>query len=174
MRKGCVPFKGVVYRAHNPHWSFAPDSGTGAARFGGRFNPPGLPALYTSLSFKTAWNEAQQGFPLKPQPLTLVAYEVDYDAVLDLSDRFVREATGIHDDVLACSWELLASQGETPPSWSLARRLIEEGVTAIVVPGFAPGADEEDRNAIFWQWAYQPPKQVRVIDDFGRLSRPHG
>lgn len=101
MRERCVPLNGFVYRAHNPRWSFAPDSGTGAAKFGGRFNSPGVKAPYTSLSFKSAWSEAQQGFPLKPQPLTLVVYEVDYDAILDLSDRVVREATGIHDDVLA-------------------------------------------------------------------------
>jgi RES domain-containing protein len=33
---------GLVYRAHNPRWSFAPYSGEGAARYGGRFNPVGV------------------------------------------------------------------------------------------------------------------------------------
>nr|WP_246535096.1 RES family NAD+ phosphorylase [Methylomonas paludis] len=40
---------------------------------GGRFNRPGCAALYLSLDPTTAWMEAQQGFPFKPQPLTLVA-----------------------------------------------------------------------------------------------------
>lgn len=56
---------GFVYRAHNPQWAFAPDFGMGAAATGGRFNPVGMPALYTSLRFETAWLEAQQAFPFK-------------------------------------------------------------------------------------------------------------
>ena len=43
----------TVYRAHNPRWSFAPLSGAGAARYGGRFNPTGMEALYTSRRFET-------------------------------------------------------------------------------------------------------------------------
>ena len=53
---------GFIYRAHNPRWAFAPDSGQGAAFAGGRFNSVGMPALYTSLRFETAWLEAQQAF----------------------------------------------------------------------------------------------------------------
>ncbi len=77
----------TVYRAHNPRWAWAPDSGNGAAAVGGRCNPVGMPALYTSFRFQTAWLEAQQAFMFKPQPLTLCAYEVDCEDVLDLTDR---------------------------------------------------------------------------------------
>ncbi|WP_276840666.1 RES domain-containing protein [Herbaspirillum huttiense] len=38
----------VAYRVHVPRWSFDPVSGAGAARFGGRLNRPGVPALYLS------------------------------------------------------------------------------------------------------------------------------
>lgn len=72
---------GTVYRAHNPRWSFDPTSGSGAAQYGGRFNPLGMAALYTSRRMETAWREAQQGFPFKAQPLTVCAYEVDCDDV---------------------------------------------------------------------------------------------
>jgi RES domain-containing protein len=67
-------FHGVVFRAHNPRWAFAPTSGEGAARHGGRFNPPGTLALYTALSPKTAWTEAQQGFPFLPYRLPTVSH----------------------------------------------------------------------------------------------------
>lgn len=73
------PFAGLVYRAHNPRWAYAPTSGEGAARHGGRFNPRDVPALYAALDPKTAWMEAQQGMPFKAQPLTLVGYRVDCD-----------------------------------------------------------------------------------------------
>jgi RES domain-containing protein len=75
-------------------WAYAPLSGAGALKYCGRFNRPGINALYTSLDPTTAWMEAQQGFPFKPQPMTLVAYQVDYDNIADLnstlSDSFKR------------------------------------------------------------------------------------
>lgn len=77
---------GLVYRAHHPRWAFAPDSGVGAAIDGGRFNSIGMPVLYTSRRFETAWLEAQQAFPFKAQPMTLCAYEVDCADILDLTD----------------------------------------------------------------------------------------
>jgi len=72
-----VRLQGTVYRAHNPRWAWAPISGEGAGRYGGRFNPVGVPALYTSWRMETAWREAQQGFAFKAQPLTVCAYDVD-------------------------------------------------------------------------------------------------
>ena len=94
-----------VFRAHNPRWSFSPLSGEGAARFGGRFNPVGTAALYTSLRMETAWIEAQQGFSFKPQPLTICAYEVHCRDILDLTDPAILDKTGVRTAELACAWE---------------------------------------------------------------------
>jgi RES domain-containing protein len=165
------PFDGIVYRAHNPRWSYAPTSGEGAARHGGRFNPRGLPALYTSLDPKTAWMEAQQGMPFKAQPMTLVAYRVSCEGVSDLTDPEVLAAARIDPASLGCPWELLAAQGERPPTWDLAARLIDAGVQGALVPSFAPGTGEEDRNLVLWRWSEEPPCRVQVIDDFGRLPK---
>jgi RES domain-containing protein len=71
-----VRFRAVVWRAHHPRWAFKPASGQGAALHGGRFNRVGVPALYASLRFETAWLEAQQAFPFKAQPMTLCGYQV--------------------------------------------------------------------------------------------------
>ncbi len=160
--------QGLVWRAHHPRWAFAPTSGEGAARFGGRFNPRGTAALYTSLRPETAWLEAQQGFPFKAQPMTLVAYRVDCAGMLDLTDP---ACYGIDPAELACAWEDLADRGEMPPSWALSRRLAEAGHAGIIVPSFAPGAGANDRNAVFWRWSDAPPHQVRVVDDHLRLPR---
>ena len=94
-RRICVRLTGLVYRAHNPRWSFAPMSGRGAALYGGRFNPVGMEALYTSLQVETAWREAQQGFAFKAQPLTICAYRVDCDDIADLRDPSVQGALAI-------------------------------------------------------------------------------
>jgi RES domain-containing protein len=163
-------FQGQVYRAHNPKWAWAPESGEGARQHGGRFNPAGMPALYTSMDYKTAWLEAQQGFPFKPQPLTLCAYEVDCEHILDLTQQAVRVQLGLGDDELAAPWEDQVDRGRTPPTHSLARRLIDEGIAGIIVPCFAPGADSAARNLVFWDWGRRRPHCVRVIDDEGRLQ----
>lgn len=143
---------GTVYRAHNPRWAFAPTSGEGAARHGGRFNPRGVPALYTSCRMETAWIEAQQGFAFKAQPLTICAYAVDCAEIADLTEPAIRAALGVTPGDLACAWEDLAARGLEPPSWALARRLITGGTAAIIVPSFAPGATAAaDRNVVFWR-----------------------
>jgi RES domain-containing protein len=51
---------GELYRALNPIYAREPLSGRGAELYGGRFNPKGVPALYTSLSVMTALREANQ------------------------------------------------------------------------------------------------------------------
>jgi len=166
-----VRFTGLVYRAHDPRWAFAPDSGEGAARSGGRFNRPGTAALYTSLRFETAWLEAQQAFPFKAQPLTLCAYEVDCEDVLDLTDTATMAAHRAMRADLGCAWKDLATRGITPPSWEIAERLVATGIAAVVVPSFAAGAVPADRNLVFWRWAATMPHLVRVIDDEHCLPR---
>ena len=86
-------FQGRVYRAHNPQWSWTPLSGEGARYHGGRFNRRGIPALYTSLNPFTAIREA---VPLgrRMQPLTLCAYEVDTEPVIDAQNEYQRAALG--------------------------------------------------------------------------------
>ena len=164
-------FRGTVYRAHDPRWAFAPDSGVGAARYGGRFNPPGQPALYVSCSYVGAVTEAQQGMSAnKLQPLTLVSYDVDHESILDLSTPDARGAAGISLVELDCPWELLLLEHKVPPSHALAARLIADGVGGILVPSFAPGAAAHTTNIVFWRWTDRPPHQVRVIDDQNRLA----
>ncbi len=165
---------GLVYRAHNPRWSFAPMSGRGAALYGGRFNPVGVDALYTSLQVETAWREAQQGFAFKAQPLTICTYRVDCDDIADLRDPSVQGALAIDPNALTCAWEKLVERRLTPPSWSLARSLLAFGVAGIIVPSFAPGARTGNSNVVVWTWSEARPLQVGAIDDLGHLPRNGG
>jgi RES domain-containing protein len=166
-----VKFTGFVYRAHNPRWAFTPDSGQGAAAAGGRFNPIGMPALYTAPRFETAWLEAQQAFPFKAQPMTLCAYEVDCEDIVDLTDAANLVAHEITPADLACPWKDLSTRGIKPPSWEVTERLFASGTAGVVVPSYAKGAVAADVNVVFWNWAPDPPRRVRVIDDDRRLPR---
>jgi RES domain-containing protein len=165
----CLRFKGLCYRAHNPAWSFNPVSGDGAKRHGGRFNPIGVPALYTSLSELVALAEYQQGFLHRPQPTILCSYEIDCIDIVDLTDLEEQNIRGISPADLACSWEYDLIQGGTPVSWAIAQSLIDEGIAGIIVPSFASNSPEEGKNLVFWIWNDTPSHRVDVIDDLGRL-----
>jgi RES domain-containing protein len=130
-----------------------------------------MPALYTARRFETAWLEAQQAFPFKAQPMTLCAYEVDCEDVLDLTDTATLAVHGITPADLACPWKDLSTRGIKPPSWEITERLFEAKTAGIIVPSFAKGAVATDVNVVFWDWAPDLPHQVRVIDDDQRLPK---
>ena len=163
-------FQGLVYRAHNPEWSWTPVSGEGARRHGGRFNRRGVPALYTSLSPLTAIREAQPlGRPM--QPLTLCAYAVDAEPVFDSQDEERRQELGVKDTDLACpTWEAEMLAGELSASQALADRLTAAGYAGMRVRSFAAGSDPDDLNLVMWTWSPERPNRVVLIDDEGRLS----
>jgi RES domain-containing protein len=161
-------FQGLVYRAHNPRWSFEPASGEGARLHGGRFNPKGMAALYTSLRVETAWLEAQQGFAFKAQPMTMCAYEVDCADMLDLTEPDICQAHGVDPGDLGCAWEDLATRRQKVPSWALAERLQKDGIAGVKVQSFAFRARPDDINLVFWRWT-KPPHLVTVVDPHRRL-----
>lgn len=69
---------------------------TGALRTGGRYNPVGLPALYTSLRRRVALAEATQFFededPIKP--MLMLSVRVDSDKIADLTDAATLRSLG--------------------------------------------------------------------------------
>jgi len=164
-------FTGLVYRAHHPRWAFTPLSGEGAKKYGGRFNRPGSEALYTSLDLTTAWMEAQQGFPFKPQPMTMVAYQVNCADIADLQDPAVQQSLDYDSTDLGCAWEDLALQNREPPTWRLADRLQAQGIAGILVRSFAPGCTDDSRNLVLWQWSNAEPHAIQIIDDQNRLPK---
>jgi RES domain-containing protein len=166
-----VRFAGVCYRGHDPRWAWSPTSGDGAAANGGRFNPVGTPALYLALTLEGMFAEMNHGFGHRFDPLTVCTYDVDAEDIVDLRTAGARAAEGIDLSALSCAWAYERSQGRTPSSWYVAKRLTEKGSAGILVPSFANGAMPEMSNLVLWQWGDALPHLVRVYDPGGRLPK---
>jgi len=162
-------YEGKLYRALNPVYAREPLSGRGAELYGGRFNPKGMPALYTSLSVLTALREANQVGSL--QPTTLVSYEADIERVFDTRDEAALEALGMDaETIAAASWrDEMKASGEARTQ-NLARRLVSDGYHGLLVRSFAPAARNDDLNLVLWRWSDITPCRLTLIDDEGRLS----
>jgi RES domain-containing protein len=163
-------YSGKLYRALNPVYARTPLSGEGAKRYGGRFNPRGVPALYCSLSIMTVIREANQVGSL--QPTTLVSYDAEIEAVFDATDAKVLQTEGYNETLLSAnSWrDEMETKGEAGTQ-ALARALIGKGYRGLLVRSFASGASESDLNLVLWQWGKALPARLILIDDEGRLLR---
>ncbi|WP_371349186.1 RES family NAD+ phosphorylase [Ancylobacter sp. IITR112] len=161
---------GKLYRALNPIYAREPLSGRGAELYGGRFNPKGVPALYTSLSVMTALREANQVGNL--QPTTLVAYEAEIDGIFDCRDDAALSAEGMDAAAIAdTTWrDQMKASGEAKTQ-ALARRLIDAGYNGLLVRSFAAGSTAADLNLVLWRWSNAAPARLVLIDDENRLSR---
>lgn len=162
-------FHATCYRAHDPRWSFSPLSGEGAARYGGRYNREGIPALYLSLEITTAIREIAQGFAHKLDPCVLCSYEVDCTPVADLRTDAGRRRHRARLADMACGWFADRLAGTDPTSWRLADRLQRAGYAGLLTPSFAPRASARDHNLVLWTWGPELPIRVTVNDPSGRL-----
>lgn len=164
-------FAGTCYRAHDPRWAFAPDSGEGDRLYGGRFNPRGMSALYLALTVDGMFAEMSHGFANRFEPLTVCSYEVDVDDIVDLRIAAAWKAHGVASADLSCAWADEAAKGKTPASWRLATRLVAAGAAGILVPSFAIGAKADAANLVLWRWRRDLPYKVVVHDPNDRLPK---
>lgn len=166
-------FQSTVYRALNPIWTREPLSGAGAARFGGRFNPKRVPALYCSLSPVTAMNEAQQaGQPGHFQPVTLISCDADFDPIFDGCDTGALAQLGLTPSDLARNdWRDQMRSNGISATQQVALDLIKKGYHGLLVPSFSQGATMACRNLVLWKWGPDLPTRLTLVDDEGRLTR---
>lgn len=159
-------YEGLLYRALNPVYAADPLSGKGAQRFGGRFNVPGMAALYTSTAPETAIRESNQVGTL--QPTTLVAYRADITPIFDGTDAAALAAFDMTPALLADpGWRI----GLQPaPTQRFAQALRRAGLAGILVPSYAKGAVAQSRNVVLWDWGNARPAFLQVVDDEGRLG----
>ena len=158
----------IFHRFLTPKWAFRPTSGAGAAIRGGRFNRPGVEALYLSRTPQTALEEYRQGASIAP-PATLAAYRVTLDEVVDLSD-------GYDPDLWSEAWgewdgpwkEIARIHGSTPPSWRLGENLIAEGRRTLLFPSLRHAGGV---NLVFFTALLADADLIVVHDPDGLLPR---
>lgn len=111
-----------------------PLSGAGAAKAGGRFNRPGVEALYLSIEPDTALAEYRQGSSL-PNPATLAAYLANMGDVIDLSAGYDATSWAPEWSGWSCDWRWIARiERKPPPSWLLGDELITAGFPGLLFP----------------------------------------
>lgn len=157
---------GTLYRSLNPLYARQPLSGEGAARFGGRFNPRGVAALYTALSVGTAIREANQVGDL--QPTTLVAYRATLTNLFDCRDPAALAVFDMTAERLADpAWREAMRKHGRCPTQDFALTLIAAGHPGLLVRSFARGAGPDDLNIVLWEWS---DATLSLIDDEKRLA----
>lgn len=143
-----------------PKWASQPLSGAGAARHGGRFNEPGLKALYISEDYITAISEYEQDLGIRPG--TLCAYDVDVKGVVDLTDSQVQAACAVTPATLNCAWkQIWLVQKQRPPTWDLVAGLIAAEYAGVRVPSVRHFSGA---NIVLWQWNDHPDRYITVLD----------
>ena len=153
-----------VWRILSPRWTHAPLSGEGAARFGGRWNRPGQPALYLSEQVETAFAEYQQ--ELGTRPGTFVAYDLEAESIVDVTEPATLAQLGVDPGLAYSPWKTTALiDGGVPPTWALADRLVADH-PGLRVPSvqYAGGA-----NLVLWRWNMPGAASIEVLDPKGEM-----
>lgn len=158
----------VYHRYLTPKWAYQPLSGAGAAVDGGRFNRPGVSALYLSRTPNTALEEYRQGASVVP-PATIAAYLVSLGDVADLSAGYDPAEWSADWAEWDCDWRRIARiERKTPPSWRIGDSLITAGSRGLLFPSLLhPGGV----NLVVFNANLASTDSLAVHDPDGRLPR---
>lgn len=154
----------VLWRAYVPRWSYQPLSEEGAAGFGGRWNPLGVPTIYTARELSTAWAEYNQGFV--QHPALIARLELSGARLVDLTDPVALGEFGLEESIHRTEWRSDLDQGNVPATHAAYYELAGSGIDGVIYPSFmSPGGT----CVALWRWNTPGALDVRVIDPEGRL-----
>lgn len=133
---------------------------------GGRFNRPGVEALYLSLEPESALAEYRQGASITP-PATLVAYRLDIDGIIDFSGGYDPTIWPAVWAEAGCDWKHIARiERRDPPTWLIADGLIRNGVRGLLFRSFRSAVGT---NLVLFSANLGPDCRVEPHDPAGKL-----
>ena len=139
-----APWRGCFFRFQTIQFPTAKDilSGAGARQRGGRWNPPGIAAIYGSTTDTAALEEAKAndryyGLETKT-PRIVVAINAQVRRMLDLTAPTTRRRLGITLAGLAGEdWRKLLQAGQESLSQALGRAAASTGASGLLVRSVA-------------------------------------
>jgi RES domain-containing protein len=158
----------IFHRFHSPDWAHLATSGAGAAANGGRFNRPGVEALYLSVEPETALVEYRQGATITP-PATLVAYRVDVDQVVDFRAGYDAAIWPDEWAAAVCDWKYISRiERRDPPTWRIGDALMRDGIKGLLFPSYRhPGGT----NLVLFCANLRTDDRIIAHDPEGKLPR---
>lgn len=154
----------ILWRAYVPKWSYMPLSGEGAARFGGRWNPVGVPTIYAAQELSTAWAEYNQGFV--QHPALIAQLELSGAHLVDTTDPEVLPQWELEKTIHRSEWRSDLDNGVVPATHVAYQRLAGAGVDGVIYPSFmSPGG----RCVALWRWNGAEGPLLSIVDPDGRL-----
>lgn len=116
-------------------------SGSGASYNGGRWNPPGILAVYASLDPVTAVKESYQEFlkfgfaPASIQPRVMAGIELNVSTLLDLTNSSIRRKIGFtYTELVTEDWHTILSEGDESWTQAIGRGAKIAGFEGLLVP----------------------------------------
>ncbi|MBX3397698.1 MAG: RES family NAD+ phosphorylase [Gemmataceae bacterium] len=164
-----VGFGSVTYRSSTPKYATEADllTGEGSRRTGGRWNPKGIAAVYTSLTPETAMAETlahnrYNALPIEDtMPRVFVAIAVNLESVVDLRDGAVRRRLQVSETkVLTVDWRAELYAGREPITQRLGRAVHATGREGLIVPS---AADPDGYNLVVFPDHVLPTSTVTLL-----------
>jgi len=139
-------------------------SGEGAGIYGGKWNPPGLNAVYAALDPVTALKESYRNFEefgFSPKPRVMAGLAIRLRHVLDLTDSRIRRPLGFTvADLVEEDWAGIQQAGEESWTQAIGRGAAIAGFEGLLVPAarHAPG-----RNVVIFPQKLRRGSAVKAI-----------